>query len=133
MAPKRKPERETAIHTLNGNPPNTKAKTKEKTPKATGEHTLAGSNAKSGAQPSKAAPKKEVHTLANASVRRDSTRLSRGGRSHSADEEDDGDYVEDGTTLDSDDDDLGPELSDDAEGSKESNGSHDAREHQVNT
>jgi hypothetical protein len=133
MAPKRKLERKTGIHTLGGAPPSKKIKTTQTTPKATGVHTLAGSNAKSKAQPSKAAPKRGLHTLADASVGHEPTRPGRGERSFTADNENDGDYVEDGTTLDSDDDDLGPDVSNDAQGTKESNDVHDTREHQVNT
>ena len=132
MAPKRKPERKTGVHTLDGAPPSKKVKTMQTTPKRIGVHTLAGSNAESKAQPSKVAPKRGLHTLADASFGHESARPSRGERSFTADDEYDGDHVEDGTTLDSDDDDLGPELSSEAQGTKESNDVHDAREHRIN-
>lgn len=128
MAPKRKPERKTGIHTLDDAPPSKKAKTTQTTPKASGLHTLAGSNAKSKAKPSKATPKKGVHTLANVNVSPGPTKPKSGGRFHSSDDEDDGDYIEDGTTLGSDDDDLRPELSNDAPGTTASNDTHNARQ-----
>lgn len=71
--------------------------------------------------------------MADASVGHESTRPGRGERSFTADDDNDGDYVEDGNTLDSDDDDLGPELSNNVQGTKKSNDVHDAREHQVDT
>lgn len=131
MAPKRKPERKTGIHTLDDTRPSKKVKTTQTTPKATGLQTLAGSNAKSKAKPSNVTPKKGVHTLANVNVSPGSTKPKRGGRSHSSDDEDDGDYVEDGTTLGSDDDDLRPESSNDASGTITSNETHNA--HQVDS
>ena len=82
----------------------------------------------------KATPKKGVHTLASVSVGHDSTVSSRGGTSRSVDDEDDGDYVEDGATPESDDDDdhsLGAELLNDALIVDQSNDIHDARENQV--
>ena len=76
-------------------------------------HTFAASTAKPKANPSNGIPKKGVHTLANVNVNVSlgSTKPKRGGRSRSSDIEDDGDYVEDVTTLGSDDDDLRAELS----------------------
>ncbi|GAB7332041.1 hypothetical protein MBLNU13_g03936t1 [Cladosporium sp. NU13] len=99
MAPKRKPERKTGIHILDDTPPS--------------------SNAEFQAQPSKAAPKTRLHTLANASRGRNNTGYSRSGRSVTADE-DDSDYVEYGATLGSDNDGPAPELSNDAPGTIES-------------
>lgn len=130
MAPKRKPERKTGIHTLDDTPPSKKAKTTQTTPKATGLHTFAGSNAKPKANPSNGIPKKGVHTLANVNVdvSLGSTKPKRGGRSQSSDIEDGGEYVEDGTTLGSDDDDLRPELSRNAPGTIASNDTQNAHQ-----
>ena len=133
MAPKRKSERKTGIHTLDDTPPSKKAKTTQSTPKANGLHTLADSSAVPKAQPSKVASKKGVHTLANGNVSLGSAKPSRGGRSHSTDDEDDGDYVEDGATLQSDDDDLDAELSKDAPRAKGSNNIRDASENRIDT
>lgn len=68
MAPKRKLERKTGVHTLGDTPPSKKTKTTRTTPKATGLHSLAGSETKSKAWSRKPAPKKGSHTLANVSV-----------------------------------------------------------------
>jgi hypothetical protein len=133
MAPKRKPEHKTGVYTLDGTPLSKKAKTTQATPKATGLHTFAGSDAKPKAQPSKVSSKKGLHALVNVSGSRDSTKRSLGGRSLTVDEEDDGEYVEDGATLESDDDDLCLGVSNDAPGIKESNDVHSAREHQIDT
>lgn len=133
MAPKRKAERKTGIDTLDGTPPNEKSKTTQATLKATGLHTLAGSNTRSKAQSSKAAQKKGLHTLSDLSVPRNSTNSGHGGRSHTADDEHDGDYVEDGASLGSDDEDLVPALSHDAHGTEGLNKIYDACEHQVDT
>lgn len=133
MAPKRKLKRKTGIHTLSDTPPSKKAKTTRSTPKATGLHTLAGSDTKSKAYPSEAAPKKGLHTLANVSDGHNSTNTSRGRMSHSADDQDDGDYVEDGAPPDSDEDDLALGSSTDAYGTEELNNIHEARENQVDT
>lgn len=133
MAPKRKPERKTGIHTLNEAPPSKKTKTSQTIPKATGLHTLEGLEAKPKVQPSKVSSKKGLHTLANVSVGHNFAKHKRGGRSFATDDEDDGDYVEDEATLDSDDDDLGPGEPNDAPGTKESNDVHGAREHETDT
>lgn len=132
MAPKRKPERKAGIHTLDGTPPSKKAKTAQATPKATGVHTLADSNTQSKATPSNVVSKKELHALANVRGDHDSPTLNRGEKSLAAhNDEDDGDYVEDGATLDPDDGGLGHGLSNDAQVRKELNNIHDARDHQV--
>jgi hypothetical protein len=133
MAPKRKPERKTGIHTLDGTPPSKKTKTTQMTPKATGLHTLAGSDTNSRAQPSRVSSKKGLHTLADVSGGHKSTKSSRGGRSLATDDEDDGDYVEDKATLESDDDDLVPGASNDAPGTEASNDIPSPREHQTDT
>jgi len=132
MAPKRKLERKTGIHTLDDTP-SKRAKTKQTPPKATGLHTLVGSDAKPRGQSTTAVPKKTLRTLADLGPSRHPARLSRGGRLHGADDEDDDDYVEDGATLDSEDENLIPGLSSDARGTKEPKDSHDAGEDQIDT
>lgn len=133
MAPKRKAERKTGIHTLGDTPPSKKTKTTRTAPKANGLHTLTGSQTKSEARSSKAAPKQGLHTLADVSFGNKSTNSSCSGTSHIAEDEHDGDYVEDGATLDSDEDDLALGSSTDAHGTKGSNEIHEARERQVDT
>lgn len=133
MAPKRKPERKTGIHTVDEAPLSKKTKTSQKKPKATGLHNLADSEAKPKVQPSRVSSKKGMHTLANVSGGYNSTKSSRDGRSLATADEDDSDYVEDGATLESDDDDLGPGVSNAAPDTKKSSDVHGAREHRTNT
>lgn len=112
MAPKRKAERKTGIHTLEG-AQSKKSKTTPTTPRAAGLHNLTSSDAKSRAQSSKVSSRKKTHTLADMSMGRGGTR-----RRMSRNDEDE-EYVEEGFTLDCDqegrdDGDDIPDLSRDA-------------------
>jgi hypothetical protein len=133
IALERNLERKTGIHTIDETPPSKKTKTTQMTPQATGLHTLASSDTNPRAQPSKVSSKKGLHTLADVSDGHNSTRRSLGGSSLATNDEDDGDYVEDGAKLESDDDDLVPGVSNGAPGTKESNDVHSPREHQIGT
>ena len=71
-------------------------------------------------------PKQGVHTLADESVGLGSRKHNREGTPLTAVGEDDSDYVEDGATLESDNDDLALELSNDAPGTIASSDAHNA-------
>ena len=130
MAPKRKPERKTGIHYLNG-PPNKKAKTTQTAPRVTGLHTLAG-NAESRAQSRKATPENKVHTWVNVSLDRSSTKSSNVKRFYNTDHDvnDDHDYVENGSTSD-DDGNLCPGSLSGVRVTSDGSQTRDAGEHQT--